>query len=118
MLSMREKVRKAFSNLPESRGFLDLYPKSPLKLIDDPIGRCYHIYDGDGKEFLSISVTERQALPRRIKRYFSMTNSEREAAAVKELSEYVNLKACRRVVPDQIFANQIVESLRTWSRSG
>jgi len=81
-------------------------------MIDDPLGRCFRIYDGDDVEFISISIVEKQQLPEEIKKYFNMKSPQRETVAVKEVSQYVGIGHTNY---SEVFANEVVESLRQWA---
>jgi hypothetical protein len=109
----KEKIKKMFLSYPEPKGLLGIYPEGPLKMVDDALSRCFRFYDVDGKEFLSISVVEKQFLPERIQRYFRLKGPEREAAALKEMSKYVNMIGSAST-PNEIVATEIIESIREW----
>jgi hypothetical protein len=108
---LKQKIRSKFLSYPEPKGLLGIYPKGPLKMVDDSMGRCFRFYDGDNNEFLSISVMEKQFLPQEIKRYFNMKNLERQSTAKTEIYKVTTYSS---MSPDEMVATDIVESLREW----
>jgi len=113
-IDLKKKVKRAFQSYPEPKGLLGIYPVGPLKMVDDSLGRCFRIYDGENKEFISISVPETKILPQEIKRYFSAKNDERQCIAKEEMGKVVNSSS---LTPDELVATDIVESLRQWVRT-
>ena len=113
-LALKEKVKNVFLSYPEPKGLLGVYPKGPLKMVDDPVGRCFRFYDGDEKEFLSISIVEKSFLPKEIQRYFNLRGTERENTAKEAMAKYINMNQTK-MMPNEIVATEIVESLRGWA---
>ena len=110
-IELKQKVKEAFLSYPEPKGLLGINPPGPLSMVDDAMGRCFRIYDGDKREFISISIVEKQFLPQEIKRYFSMKNPERQSTAETEMAKCVTRNL---MSPDETVATDIVESLRQW----
>jgi hypothetical protein len=111
-VELKQKVKNAFLSYPEPKGLLGINPPGPLSMVDDAANRCFKFYDGDNKEFISISVVEKQFLPQEIKRYFSMKNAERHSTAEKEMAKCVTSNS---MSPDETLATDIIESLRQWA---
>jgi hypothetical protein len=110
-VELKHKIKNAFLSYPEPKGLLGINPPGPLSMVDDAMGRCFKFYDGNNKEFISISVVEKQFLPQNIKRYFSMKNPERYSTAETEIAKSVTSNS---MSPDETVATDIVESLRQW----
>ena len=89
-------------------------PKGPLKMKDDPVHRCYHFYDGNGKKFLTLDIKEIKTLSEEIRKYFGVSGKKREDLAKKEMSRYINMKKSV-MTPIEIVATMIIESLREWA---
>jgi hypothetical protein len=111
-VELKQKVKSAFLSYPEPIGFLGINPPGPLSMVDDALGRCFRFYDGSNKEFLSISVVEKQFLPKEIKKYFNMRTPERQSIAETEMAKCVTNNS---MSPDETVATDIVESLRQWA---
>lgn len=110
-VELKQKIKNVFLSYPEPKGFLEIYPEGPLKVVDDAIGRCFRFCDNKNNEFLSISVTEKQFLPPEIKRYFNMKTPDRQSTAKTEFSPHSSMSL------DEMVATEIVESLRQWVSS-
>jgi hypothetical protein len=110
---LKAKIKKIFLSYPEHKGLLGIYPEGPLKMVDDAMGRCFRFYDVHEKEFLSISVVEKQFLPKEIQKYFHLKKPEREIVAKKAMSEYINMMNSAST-PNEIVATEIIESIREW----
>jgi hypothetical protein len=109
---LKQRIKRAFEKEPEPKGLLGLRPLSPLKIVDDPVGRCFHIFDGEGKEFLCLSLMDLSKLPDELRKCFKMPSPERENYAAGCVGGFV--KIGKDNPKEELFANWVVESLREW----
>jgi hypothetical protein len=109
----KQKVKKMFLSYPEPKGLLGIYPEGPLKMVDDAMYRCFRFYDVNDKEFISISVIEKQFLPKEIQKYFNLKSPEREIAAKEAMGKYLNIEGSA-FTSNEMVATEIIESLREW----